>query len=270
MNKQSANSETSAGKQPLAALLALHGTASSANQWQKLREACTGYRTVISPELPGYGTTRNAQRPGLEARLQPLLRGFQSLDTPVHLVGHSFGGALALRLAEMHPERVRSVTIYEPTSLGVFRGAVLENDRRLLQKMQLLASRVTDTAPHQSMGYFIDFWMGDGQWDKLGQQARQSLASYSSIAAQDFQDGLHEASVAPVYPPFPGPVTLLCGDATVDVARRVCERLAESLPDAKLKLLPGLGHMGPLQNAETVNADILEHIAGVEGAALSP
>ena len=180
------------------------------------------------------------------------------MHTSVHLVGHSFGGALALRLAELYPERVLSVSLYEPISLGVFHGVSKEDDRHLLQKMQRLGSHMACSQPLNAMAHFIDFWMGAGSWEALGQDAQCKLAHYAAIAARDFQDGLHEAIHTSGHLPLPGPVLLMYGDQTIDVARRICQSLAGCLPGAALECLAGSGHMGPIQNADRVNTAILE------------
>ena len=272
MNSELLPADASASEVPAAGapIFALHGTASTSSQWLKLREACHEHREFISPELPGYGTALEGSGPGLDSRLTPLLPVFLAMHTPVHLVGHSFGGALALRLAEIHPDRVLSVSIYEPTSLGVFQDISRSDDRSLLRKMQELGSHMACAQPRDAMARFIDFWMGPGNWDALGVRAQDHLAQYATIAARDFQDGLHEAVEACARLPFAGPVLLLYGDRTIDVTRRVCQSLAASLPCAALECLADSGHMGPIQNADRVNSAILAHIEAVERTVATP
>jgi len=259
-------SENSALSSPI---IALHGTASKGRQWDQLRTACLNCRSVTSPELPGYSSAPYASGQGLSARIQPMLEDFLQLNQPVHLVGHSFGGALALRLAEMYPEKCLSVTVYEPTSLEVFRSATDTKDIQLLNEIQTLAAKVSNAAPMQAMSLFIDFWMGKGHWQSLPLQVKQQLSQYSAITAQDFQDGLFEAQYESDYQPFKGSIKLLYGEKTMEIAKHVCRLLAEKLPNASVAQLPDLGHMGPIQNPTTVNEAIMLHIEQTECVLIS-
>ncbi|MDO6710880.1 alpha/beta hydrolase [Aliiglaciecola sp. 2_MG-2023] len=244
-------------------IIALHGTASTGQQWQSLRKAYSGYREVISPNLPGYGCQFSPPSVGLTARLQPMLNDFIQLNHPVHLVGHSFGGALALRLAEIFPNKCLSVTVYEPTSLDVFRQATDQKGVQLLNEIQTLATKVTNASPLQAMALFINFWMGKGHWQSLRSDAQQQLAQYATITAQDFKDGLFEVEYPSEYQPYSGPVRLIFGDKTVEIAKHMSHLLAGKLPNASLLQLNGLGHMGPIQNPAAVNQAIMQHVEGI-------
>lgn len=245
-------------------IIALHGTASKGRQWEHLCNAFLGCRSVISPDLPGYSDVPCASGEGLSARLQPMLKDYLQIDHPVHLVGHSFGGALALRLAEMYPQKCLSVTLYEPTSLEVFRSATDIKEIHLFNEIKALATKVGNASSMDAMSLFIDFWMGKGHWQTLPYKAQQQLSRYATITAQDFRDGLFEAQYKSDYPPFTGSVRLLFGSRTMEIAKHVCRELAVRLPNATAVQLPDLGHMGPIQNPDKVNAVIMQHIEETE------
>src|SRR5438046_1391885 len=100
-------------------ILLLHSTGASGTQWRALADRLAPHGRVAAPDLCGYGTSggwtgREAFRLAHEAtRLSPLIQGFAA---PVHLVGHSYGGAVALHLARTQRERVASLTLYEPVA----------------------------------------------------------------------------------------------------------------------------------------------------------
>ena len=108
----------SVGQGPTVVLL--HSSGCSGRQWDGLMTALQSRYRLHAVDLHGHGSTpawAGGQRMRLEddmALVQPLLTS----ATPVHLVGHSYGGALALRLAALMPERIASVAVYEP---GLFR-----------------------------------------------------------------------------------------------------------------------------------------------------
>jgi len=93
----------------------LHGFCCSSFTWREVIPDLARRHRVIAPDLPGFGYTERPSTPqayrftGLGRTVTALL---DRLELPsAHLVGHSMGGALALWVAERHPERVRSLTL---------------------------------------------------------------------------------------------------------------------------------------------------------------
>src|SRR5215471_15822402 len=95
----------------------LHSSASSSAQWRSLTRALQPHRCVFAPDLPGYGRSEQRSGPGLPgladaaAMIGTVLGGSAER---IHLVGHSYGAAVALRFAADHPERLLSLTLIEP------------------------------------------------------------------------------------------------------------------------------------------------------------
>jgi pimeloyl-ACP methyl ester carboxylesterase len=102
-------------------LVALHGFGSDRTSWLTLESFLLARGRLLTMDLPGHG--RNAADVG-DGRLSSLAEAAaQRLDAlgdePWHLIGHSLGGGLALRLAERFPERVASLTLMAPVGLGL-------------------------------------------------------------------------------------------------------------------------------------------------------
>src|SRR5262245_23319393 len=93
----------------------LHGTAASPRQWRELISRLPQATETLTLDLPDYiaHEVRSVQR-SLSQEAQVLLPKLRSLGQPFHLVGHSYGGALALRFAMQWPGLVRSLTMFEP------------------------------------------------------------------------------------------------------------------------------------------------------------
>jgi pimeloyl-ACP methyl ester carboxylesterase len=93
----------------------LHGFCCSSFSWRHVLPGLARRYRVIAPDLPGFGYSERPAEPGaygfpgLERAVLGLL-DYLGLES-CHLVGHSFGGALALWLAERRPDRVRSLTL---------------------------------------------------------------------------------------------------------------------------------------------------------------
>ncbi|PZS40065.1 MAG: alpha/beta hydrolase [Pseudonocardiales bacterium] len=102
-------------------LLLLHGYEQSATSWRWVIPALARTHRVLALSLPGHGDSDPAiggYAPGRD--LVPFVTSF--LDTlgvgPLDVVGHSVGGAVALRLALAEPKRVRTLTLVDSAGLG--------------------------------------------------------------------------------------------------------------------------------------------------------
>ena len=102
-------------------LLLLHGHEQSATSWRWVIPALARTHRVLALSLPGHGETDPAvggYAPGRD--LAPFVADF--LDTlgvgPLHVVGNSVGGAVALRLALADPARIRTLTLVDSAGLG--------------------------------------------------------------------------------------------------------------------------------------------------------
>ena len=99
-------------------VIALHCSLGSGHQWARLVEELTGKHQVITPDISGYG--KNAGRLLLPTTMAEevdfLSDRLGEAVGPIHLVGHSYGGALAFKIATASPlaSRVRSLTLIEP------------------------------------------------------------------------------------------------------------------------------------------------------------
>jgi lipase len=97
-----------------ARMLALHGLTGHGGRWQHL----AGYVpeiAVVAPDLLGHGRSSWAAPWNIDANVDALA---DLLDeeggSPVLVVGHSFGGALAMQLAAVRPERVAALLLLDP------------------------------------------------------------------------------------------------------------------------------------------------------------
>src|SRR5262245_17926175 len=187
-------------------VLLLHSSASSGVQWRSLTESLQGTYRFLAPDLYGYGETDAwpGQGPlGLaeEAALADAVLG--TSDT-IHLVGHSYGGAVALQFALQHADRLRSLTLIEPVAFHLLRGATADaGDRSLLGQVAEVAAivcRATATGDYRAaMAHFVDYWNGDGAWSRTKPELRAVLARRTPKVALDFWATLAESTPRVAY-----------------------------------------------------------------------
>ena len=99
-----------------APVLLLHGFGADLNTWMFNQPVLAEGRRVLALDLPGHGGSRRDVGAGDGAALSQAVEGFlTALDLgPLHLVGHSMGGAIAVLLAARRPDLVRTLTLIAP------------------------------------------------------------------------------------------------------------------------------------------------------------
>ncbi|MCR9139028.1 MAG: alpha/beta hydrolase [Alphaproteobacteria bacterium] len=253
-----------------APVVALHSSASSSHQWKHLEETLSHRFTMSAPNLPGYGgeaVMHTACADGVRMVAAPIIQHIAGFGQPVHLVGHSFGAAVALKIALTMPHLVKSLTVYEPAAFHFLKsgdGA----EQALFDKIYDVSQAVSDShaagSPTRGMQAFIDFWNGTGAWDSMPEHTRDGLSTLAPSIMADFANGLSETWSLADLADLPMPVLMLTGMDSPDIAQHVATRIADAIPHSRLALLPGMGHMAPVFEPDWVNPRIYEHIISTE------
>lgn len=246
-------------------VVCLHSNASSSSQWRLFSELVSDRFRVIAVDGWSAGKSPDwiAPRPvRLQDEVELLAPVLQGGEGRFHLVGHSYGGAVALKAATMYPQRVRSVVVYEPTSFHLVAagdplGSTAEGIWRAATEAADAVDRGDSAAGAQR---FIDFWMGPGSWAAMP-TARQAAVAISVRNVRPWRDALFEET-------FPlsalrslhVPVLCMWGDQSPESSLSVARALAGALPRVTVARQAGLGHMGPITHPEQVNAQIAQFL----------
>lgn len=245
-------------------VLLLHSSASSAQQWNALVQALEPQHEVHAIDLHGHGTGPewSATRPMRLADDARLARRLVEAGRGVHLVGHSYGGAVALHLAARWPQFVRSVVVYEPVAFCLLgemlpHAEVTRGVHELGAFMRAAAARGDADAAARR---FIDFWSGAGSWEQLPPHRREGfarrvpalLAHFGALWAEPWPRELEEASAPPLL--------VLSGETSNPTAHTLAALLRQRLPHARHRALPGLAHMAPITDAAAFNAQVVEFL----------
>ncbi len=103
------------------AFLFLHGFLESGDVWLPWAEKMALNGSLYIPDLPGHGKSKAREDgemfPDWAAHLMGVIDQHQSTDGPVHVIGHSMGGYLALEMALLYPRRIGKIVLLHSTPM---------------------------------------------------------------------------------------------------------------------------------------------------------
>ena len=244
----------------------LHSSASSGRQWDRLAAHLARRYRVFVPDLPGYGRSEDifcGSGKGMTAQRLLVEALAERAGAQVHLVGHSYGGAVALKIAVERPDLVSSLTVIEPAAFALLRNGTTD-ERRLLAGIEALEgamnAAVACDSPLRAVAHFIDHWNGKGSWDALDGGSRDALARRVGRILRDFRQGAEETFTKSRLADLPFPVLSILGTRSPQVTRTLSELVAAEAPVSSLHMIAGAGHMLPVTHPHIVDPIIAGHL----------
>jgi pimeloyl-ACP methyl ester carboxylesterase len=234
-----------------AVVVALHSSGAGARQWAAWRPLLAPGVVLEAPDLIGYdgeAPWATNRRVTLDEEAGRIARRLETHGRRVHLIGHSYGAAVALRLAARWPERVHSLSLYEPVLFTLLRD---DSDggawREITGVGHAIVAKARGGQEAAAAELFVNYWSGAGAWAALPPQRRAAVMARLPKVSAEFDALFSDRQAVESYRQLALPVRLVGGERSPAPARRVLARLAGLLPGARLEWLPGLGHMGPLE-----------------------
>lgn len=182
---------------------------------------------------------------------------------PFHLVGHSYGGAVALKFASSHAGRVRSLTLIEPSCFHILKTGDGVH-AHLLEEIRSVADVINRSVLRGDyaggMEAFIDYWGGAGSWQSLADEKKTQLLPLALHVAHHFWSLIEEQTQIADYGRIEVPTLIVCGTLSPAPSRTITRLLAEAMPRVRHRTLRNAGHMSPLTHAAEVNRLVLEHL----------
>jgi pimeloyl-ACP methyl ester carboxylesterase len=246
-------------------VVCIHSNASTSAQWRALIDLLSTSHRVLAPDL--YGSGKSVDWPSQseialldEVKfIEPVLA---SAGTPLMLVGHSYGAAVALLAALYAPSRVRALVLYEPTLFAIVDAQCPPpNGVDGIRNAVSAAAAALDAGDKDTAAsHFIDFWMGEGSWAATPLQRKHAIAD-SIVNVRRWAHALFtEPTPAQAFAGLDMPVLYMLGAASPESGHAVARVLVPVLPRVRVVEFPGLGHMAPVTHPEVINAEIAQFL----------
>lgn len=233
-------------------VLALHCTLAHGGAWGGVAKHLGDTATLIAPDMASHG--RSADWDGTSDFAETTYQATLALlpDTPIDIIGHSFGAMTGLRIAAEHPEKVRSLVLFEPVFFAVALAdaadTLASHDAAVAPFNDAIASGDMAVAARAFNGMWSD---GIGGWDRLPDRTRAAMIRAIHVVPDtvrflydDDRNLLKDGVLAAVK----APTVVMRGALSLPAITSVNKGLAQRLGNATEAVIEGAGHMAPISH----------------------
>ena len=235
----------------------IHSSVSGNRQWRALVDALKERFRVLAINLFGYGETT----PWPGTRLQTLsdqaalvLTLCEGTQSPIHIVGHSFGGSVALKAATMLGPRVGRLVLLEPNPFYLLkqhgRTEAYEESRALRDHVKKFGVSGDWVKVAER---FSDYWLGDGSWAAMPEKRRQAFTTSLRPNFHEWDAVMNEETTIAAWQALEAKTLVVSASGTRRPIREIVELLADACPHWTYAQIPEGGHMAPLSRPELIN-----------------
>ena len=251
-------------------VVCIHGSASSSGQWRPLMDRLSDRFRVIAPDLYGHGRTPpwpDHRGMSVDDEVDLLEPAFRMAGGRFHLIGHSWGGAIALKTALRHLPELLSLTLFEPALWSL----LVADDPGSVASREIITNRdetqrMMDAGDYAGAGeYFIDYWVKPGTWKEMPEDRRSAFCNGMRAASPEWYASFSETTPLSAFAALNVPTLLLSGTASTTPARDITALLFKVLPQARLQKIEAAGHMGPVTHPDPVNGAIEAFLMEING-----
>jgi pimeloyl-ACP methyl ester carboxylesterase len=235
-------------------LVLLHAyVGDGAGLWRRQLDELSDDFTVVAWDAPGAGRSADPPESFRIGDYADALAGFISalgLGRP-HVAGLSFGGTLALELHRRHPRIPRTLVLISAYAgwAGSLPAQVAE--QRLRQALDL-----SDLPPERFVDALAPTMTADSAPTSEVTRFVASMSGFHPAGFRAMARASAEADLRDALPAVDVPTLLLYGDSDVRAPLEVADQLHDAIPDSRLVLLPGVGHLCNLEAPEKFNSEV--------------
>lgn len=257
---------TTFGHGPRAALM-IHCSLAETGIWAGMASRLSDVLSMTAFDLPGHGRSGDWDNRGeMSAVCMDIAADFAVEQAPMDVIGHSFGGVVALKLAIERPELVRSLVMIESVFFAAGLRALPEACAEHLAEQCAFEAAMKAGDLEEAARGFIGAWGGGRPWETFStaQQARiaQQMPLITAVGPALYGDvgGMLDTGVLEA---VDIPTLLLEGSEAPAIIPAITEALAARMPRARRSVIDGAGHMSVATHPDEVSAQIMQFLETV-------
>lgn len=239
-------------------VILIHSSVAGARQWRSLMDDLSPRYRLLAINLFGYGNTR----PWPEDRVQTLEDQARLLapllpadGSKVSIVGHSFGGSVAMKAAARFEDRVERLILIEPNPFHLLkehgRDAAFDDILSLRATIKKTAS--DESWPHAAE-IFADYWTGDGSWAAMPDDRKAKFIKALKPNYYEWDSVMNErTSLAEWKRQLPKATTVITAADTVRSIKEIASLMQDHIPGWQYQEIDRGGHMAAMTAPDLVN-----------------
>jgi len=239
------------------------GSFSAPSAWRGVQKALpTGYRS-IGTSLCGYGQTdetRSLDDLDIHHLTNVVDTVAEKVGEPFHLVGHSFGGTVALAAALHKPLNVLSIATFEANPLWILRE---DADRSLFGDTHSMSEAFEDaynSGERDAAARIIDFWGRPGAFASMPEAVQDYCRSTTFSNVLDWRTAFRFEAISSDYSKLTIPVLLVRGSLANSAMVQITDRLKACIPNSKSEVIDGAGHFLITSHAADCGASLAKFL----------
>ncbi len=239
----------------------VHAGGNSSAQWRAVAAQLASRFRVVMPELHGHGDTARwpKTRPLELDDDATLVEGIcEDAPGPVHLVGHSFGGAVALRAALRGRIRLASLLLIEPMMFPLLREAGREALwRQTWERRERFAKLHREGDDEAALRDWVEHY-AEAKWETIPESRRRALIERADVVEAGWHALSNNPTTIDALRRLDTPTRVVVGDRTTASLAAASAVVTEAIPNAESVSLEGAAHMMPLSCPDGVAGAIAE------------
>jgi len=246
----------------------MHAAGSSGAQWRGVLPHFTDRYRVLTPDLYGHGKTDLWPDPDTlrhedQAALLAAILNHAGADS-VDMVGHSYGGATALRYILENPDVVRKFVIIEPMLLNLLVDAGTAEEAVLADLYGMAKGflhNVEAHGPEAAWKTFLDFRNGEGSWEGYTDKTRANFLRKTQGHVANLKANMKNQTPVAELATIATPTLAIKTEGATSFDGRMVEIVAEAMPNCTLLTMADTAHMVPLTHPDRMAEVIQRHLA---------
>ena len=237
-------------------LLLIHGTASDHSRWSPVLPVLEERFSVYAIDRRGRGGSGDSDRYEIEREFEDVAAVVDSLGEPVNLLGHSYGGLLALEAALL-TRNIRKLVLYDP---GIEVGGEEIYPHEVVERLEALLVHgdrdgVVETTMREVAGLqpeVVEYMRSQPTWQARVAAAHTIPRELRAVKAYSFDP---ERFVN-----LGTPALMLAGGKSPVAFRKAVEAVDEALRDSRLVVMEGQGHAAMDTGTELFTTEVLRFL----------
>lgn len=255
------------------AVVLVPGSCSTGAVWRPVIAAWGSQLRAVTTSLPGYGGTderRTASDPSIAYEAEAVESVIRRAGGRVHLVGHSFGGLVALAVALRNRVALASLAIIEAPAMGVLQKPEEEPHYRAFRQMSEAYFAAFERAQPEAVEMMMDFYGGAGSFASLPGRVRAYAVATTATNILDWASAYDFPLTAEALAKVQLPTLVVLGDRSNPAVQRANVLLSKQIGDAMLEAIGGAAHFMITTHAGEVARLIASHVYRAEERSKTP